>query len=146
MSTSFRMRAVATCVVIAFFTSGAVVGGALARASASSGIAIRVARGAGVDSDLSRLGLSGAQRSRIDARIAAARPQTEAELEAFVVRLQAVADSLDRDVRSELTAAQRSTLDSLVRAHGRRYGPTLLIKRPRDTTRLRAESTEVKRR
>ena len=132
MTASLRARLLAAGVVVGVFASGVVVGLTLAPRRGSSAAQVRVMRDAGTESDLSRLGLSAEQRRRIDALVAAARPRSEAELRALAGRLQALADSLDRDIRAELTPAQRATLDSLVRANRRRRGPTFVLKRPSD--------------
>jgi hypothetical protein len=67
----------------------------------------------GFPPDLDALGLSDAQRKRIDEIFSSRRPQTDSMLRAMMPRLRAAADSARQAIRAVLTPEQRARLDSL---------------------------------
>jgi len=65
-------------------------------------------------SPLDQLGLSPKQRARLDSVAMRFRPKTEAVLQEAFPRLRALTDSMDREIRANLTAAQQAKLDTLL--------------------------------
>jgi hypothetical protein len=72
---------------------------------------------------LDDLSLTREQRSRATAILERSAPLTEETMFEVAGRLQAISDSVDRELRAILTPSQRSRLDSL------RRGPIFLLKR-----------------
>ena len=72
---------------------------------------------------LDRLELTREQRRRADSIVARSAPRSEAIMLEVGERLQAVADTVDRELRAVLTAEQQTLLDSM------RTGPRLVLKR-----------------
>ena len=115
--------AVATLVVLAFVT-GASAGVAGDRLVAPR-LPIRTTLG-DMSGTLDRLGLTTAQRRQADAIVARSAPRSREVLIELGERLRLVADSVDAELRSILTAEQRLRLDSL------RTAPRLMLKRKLD--------------
>ena len=112
--------AVATLVVLAFVT-GASAGVAGDRLVAPR-LTIRTTLG-DMSGTLDRLGLTTEQRRQADAIVARSAPRSREVLIELGERLRLVADSVDAELRSILTAEQRLRLDSL------RTAPRLMSKR-----------------
>jgi hypothetical protein len=72
---------------------------------------------------LDRLQLTAEQRRLADSIVARSAPRSEAIMLEVGERLRAVADTVDRELRTILTAEQRARLDSM------RTGPHLVLKR-----------------
>ena len=115
--------AVATLVVLAFVT-GASAGVAGDRLVAPR-LTIRTTLG-DMSGTLDRLGLTTEQRRQADAIVARSEPRSREVLIELGERLRLVADSVDAELRSILTAEQRLRLDSL------RTAPRLMLKRKLD--------------
>jgi hypothetical protein len=115
--------AVATLVVLAFVT-GASAGVAGDRLVAPR-LTIRTTLG-DMSGTLDRLGLTTEQRRQADAIVARSAPRSREVLIELGERLRLVADSVDAELRSILTAEQRLRLDSL------RTAPRLMLKRKLD--------------
>ena len=115
--------AVATLVVLAFVTgaSAGVVGDRLV----APRLTIRTTLG-DMSGTLDRLGLTPEQRRQADSIVSRSEPRSRDVLIELGERLRLVADSVDGELRSILTADQRRRLDSL------RIEPRLMLKRKMD--------------
>lgn len=115
--------AVATLVVLAFVTgaSAGVVGDRLV----APRLTIRTTLG-DMSGTLDRLGLTPEQRRQADSIVSRSEPRSRDVLIELGERLRLVADSVDAELRSILTADQRRRLDAL------RTEPRLMLKRKMD--------------
>ena len=119
--------AVGTLVVLAFVTgaSAGVIGDRLV----APRLTIRTTLG-DMSGTLDRLGLTPAQRRQADSIVSRSEPRSREVLIEVGERLRLVADSVDTELRSILTADQRFRLDSL------RTEPRLMLKRKLDGARV----------
>jgi hypothetical protein len=115
--------------LLTVFLTGLMVGAAAAILWPRQSRSVRVIRGDGLESDLQSLGISAAQRARIDSVLTASYPKSEAVLRAVIPRLEALSDSIDDAIRAELTPVQRQRLDSLVARRGARPRSRFVLKR-----------------
>jgi Spy/CpxP family protein refolding chaperone len=107
-----RPRVIGALALAAVFAAGIAVGVALDRRFGPRP-GIRATFGADMSAVLDQLRLSPEQRARADAILQRRAPRTEAMMLEVADQLRAVADSLDTELRSVLTAEQRARLDSL---------------------------------
>lgn len=111
-----RVRAKGLALLAVAFVVGALCGAAAARmlSERQPGGFVTVpgpAEVTGVPPVYNELGLSDAQRRRIEQILRSARPETDSLVQATLPRLRALADSIDREMRAVLTPEQRAELD-----------------------------------
>jgi Spy/CpxP family protein refolding chaperone len=98
----------------ALFAAGAFAGVAWERArTAQPKLRIQVDRGDARIESFEELGLTDAQRRRIEQVFARAQPRTDAVLREMLPRLRAVTDSVNAEVQAVLTPEQRRKLGRL---------------------------------
>lgn len=127
-----RPRAMAALLLIAVFLAGIAVGFTLHRVIRPRP-RIMATLSADMSGVLEKLDLSAEQRARVDSIMQRRAPATEIMMGEVTERLRSISDSLDRELRTILTPAQRQRLDSL------RSGRLIMIKRktgPHGTTRV----------
>ena len=116
-----RARVVVFTLVALAFVAGASAGFAGNRLMTRKTIRLRADYN--LDGVLDRLELTPEQRRVADSIVARSAPRSEAIVLEVGERLRAVADSVDAELRSVLTPAQRIRLDSM------RSGPRMLMRR-----------------
>ncbi|MEJ7813458.1 MAG: hypothetical protein WKG32_23825, partial [Gemmatimonadaceae bacterium] len=120
-----RARLVALALLVVAFLTGALAGGAAERVRRGH-VEVRLRLRAGVPPVFDKLGLTPAQRRRVEEILERGRPRTEAVMAELLPRVRAVTDSVDAEIRAVLTPEQRQALDER-----RQEQPTFILKRQR---------------
>ncbi|HJR63638.1 MAG TPA: hypothetical protein VJ803_08030 [Gemmatimonadaceae bacterium] len=128
-----RPRLIAVALLSAVFAAGVAVGYTLHRLMRPQ-LQMRSAITADMSGVLEKLDLTPAQRAQADSIFERRAPATEATMHEVAGRLRAISDSLDRELRSILTAEQRARLDSL------RSRATMMVKRKSSTGTTRVDT------
>ena len=113
-----RARLAGAAIVTVAFAAGLAVGVLVGRRGHDAGPQLVIKATGRMPEELTRLGLSAAQREALQAVIWRGTDRVLRVVDDFDPRMQAAVDSTDAEIRALLTAPQRAAFDSARRVNG----------------------------